>query len=96
MGLFAVDFRGTARNWWVYWSVIGHRLKVGATDPEGQGAGAVQMVWTRVEMWERGTPNGDGAAKENLVWRSSLHRSYRRSMRKTLQCKRLDWGFRES
>ena len=54
MGLFAVDFRGTARNWWVYWSVIGHRLKVGATDPEGQGAGAVQMVWTRVEMWERG------------------------------------------
>ena len=32
MGLFAVDFRKTARNWWVYWSVIGHRLKVGAAD----------------------------------------------------------------
>ena len=54
MGLFAVDFRKTARNWWVYWSVIGHRLKVGAADGKGKVHETVQMVWIGVEMWERG------------------------------------------
>jgi hypothetical protein len=38
----------------VYWSVIGHRLRVGAAGGKGQRAGVVQCVWIGVEMWERG------------------------------------------
>jgi hypothetical protein len=54
MGLFAVDFRGTARNWWVYWSVIGHRLKVGAADGKDKVHERCRWLWIGVEMWERG------------------------------------------
>ena len=56
MGLFAVDFRGTARNWWVYWSVIGHRLKVGATDRKGK-------VQERCRWCGRGWKCGKGDTK---------------------------------
>ena len=53
MGVFAVDFRGRARNWWGL--LLSHRASFeGRRDGgEGQGAGVVQRVWTGVEMWER-------------------------------------------
>jgi hypothetical protein len=54
MGVFAVDFRGRVRNWWVYWSVIGHRLRVGAAGVKGKAQKWCKLVWTGVEMWERG------------------------------------------
>jgi hypothetical protein len=34
----------------VYWSVIGHRLRVAAMGLEGQGAVVVQGVWMGVKM----------------------------------------------
>jgi hypothetical protein len=37
-----------------YWSVIGHRLRVGPEGRKEQGAGVVQCMWIGVEMWERG------------------------------------------
>ena len=54
MGVLAVDFRGRARNWWGL--LVSNRASFeGRRDgEEGQGAGVVQRVWMRVEMWERG------------------------------------------
>ena len=75
MGLFAVDFRGTARNWWVYWSVIGHRFAAkGRRWPTGKGKvqERCRVVWIGVEMWERGTPkmgDGSGRRERNLIYR---------------------------
>jgi hypothetical protein len=57
MGVFAVDFREKARNWWVYWSVIGHRLRVGAEEVKGKVQEWCRLVWMGVEMWERGCGN---------------------------------------
>jgi hypothetical protein len=37
----------------VYWSVIGHRLRVGATPRKGKAQEWCRLVWTGVEMWER-------------------------------------------
>jgi hypothetical protein len=57
----------------VYWSVIGHRLRVGAMGGEGQGAGVVQPVWMGVEMWERGPPASDsGSGTTPVGSRTSL------------------------
>ena len=62
MGVFAVDFRRRARNWWgflgVYWSVIGHRLRVGAMGVKGKVQEWCRLVWMGVEMWERRTTDG--------------------------------------
>ena len=54
MGVFAVDFRERARNWWAL--LVSNRASFeGRRDGgEGQGAGVVQRVWMGVEMWERG------------------------------------------
>ena len=54
MGIFAVDFRGRARNWWGL--LVSNRASFeGRRDgSEGQGAGVVQWVWIGVEMWETG------------------------------------------
>ena len=54
MGVFAVDFRGRARNWWGL--LVSNRASFeGRRDGgEGQGAGVMQQVWIRVEMWEMG------------------------------------------
>src|SRR5882757_3390821 len=38
----------------VYWSVIGHRLRVGAMGVKGKAQEWCRFVWTGVEMWERG------------------------------------------
>ena len=38
----------------VYWSVIGHRLRVGAMGVKGKVQEWCRLVWIRVEMWERG------------------------------------------
>ena len=38
----------------VYWSVIGHRLRVGATGVKGKAQEWCRLVWTGVEMWEMG------------------------------------------
>jgi hypothetical protein len=39
----------------VYWSVIGHRLRVGAQARKGKVQEWCRSVWTGVEMWERET-----------------------------------------
>ena len=52
IGVFAVDFRGRARNWWVYWLVIGHRFRVGAKGGTDKAQEWCRLVWTGVEMWE--------------------------------------------
>jgi hypothetical protein len=51
MGVFAVDFREKARNWWVYWSVIKASFERRRDREEEQGAGVVRLVWMGVEMW---------------------------------------------
>ena len=38
----------------VYWSVIGHRLRVGAASRKGKAQEWCRLVWMGVEMWERG------------------------------------------
>jgi hypothetical protein len=38
----------------VYWSVIGHRLRVGAEGRKGKVQEWCRLVWTGVEMWEMG------------------------------------------
>jgi len=53
----------------VYWSVIGHRLRVGAMGGISKVQEWCKLVWTGVEMWERGTPNGDGGVRRNLIYR---------------------------
>jgi hypothetical protein len=57
MGVFAVDFRGRARNSWGLRGglLVTNRASFeGRRDGwEGQGAGVVQIVWMGVEMWER-------------------------------------------
>jgi hypothetical protein len=68
MGVFAVDFRGKARNWWGL--LVSHRASFeGRRDGgEGQGAGVVQRVWMGVEMWEMGAEDGDDSfADANLL-----------------------------
>ena len=42
----------------VYWSVIGHRLRVGAMGVKGKVQEWCRLVWMGVEMWERGTRDG--------------------------------------
>jgi hypothetical protein len=58
MGVFAVDFRSRARNWWGL--LVSNRASFeGRPDEgEGQGAGLVRLMWMRVEMWERGVNLG--------------------------------------
>jgi hypothetical protein len=55
MGVFAVDFRGRARNWWGL--LVSNRASFeGRRDEgEGQGAGVVRLMWMEVEMWEMRT-----------------------------------------
>jgi len=36
----------------VYWSVIGHRLRVGAMGVKGKVQEWCRLVWMGVEMWE--------------------------------------------
>ena len=38
----------------VYWSVIGHRLRVGAMGIKGKVQEWCRLVWIGVEMWEMG------------------------------------------
>jgi hypothetical protein len=38
----------------VYWSVIGHRLRVGAEGLKGKVQEWCRLVWMGVEMWEKG------------------------------------------
>ena len=54
MGVLAVDFRKTARNWWGL--LVSNRASFEGRRgrSEGQGAGVVQRVWIGVEMWEMG------------------------------------------
>jgi hypothetical protein len=54
MGGFAVDFRWRVRNWWGL--LVSNRASFEGRRNgwDGQGAGGVQIVWMRVEMWERG------------------------------------------
>ena len=58
MGVFAVDFRARARNWWGFRGclLVSNRASFEGRrgGEEGQGAGGVQVVWTGVEMWEMG------------------------------------------
>ena len=42
----------------VYWSVIGHRLRVGAMGVKGKAQEWCRLVWMRVEMWEKGERTG--------------------------------------
>ncbi len=70
MGVFAVDFRRKARNWWGL--LVSNRASFEGRRGrgEGQGAGVVQIVWMGVEMWERGTPEigiGVSAEKESDI-----------------------------
>jgi hypothetical protein len=58
MGVLAVDFRERARNWWDFWSVIGHRLSLGAMGVKGKVQEWCRLVWTGVEMWEKGHQKG--------------------------------------
>jgi hypothetical protein len=44
----------------VYWSVIGHRLSVGAEEGKGKAQEWCSLVWMRVEMWERGVNRRTG------------------------------------
>ena len=61
MGLFAVDFRGRARNWWDFLGglLVSNRASFEGRrgGDRGQGAGVVQSVWMGVEMWEMGVAN---------------------------------------
>jgi hypothetical protein len=41
----------------VYWSVIGHRLRVGAGAAKGKVQEWCRLVWMGVEMWEMGVLN---------------------------------------
>jgi hypothetical protein len=38
----------------VYWSVIGHRLRVGAMGVKGKVQEWCRLMWMGVEMWEMG------------------------------------------
>src|SRR6266851_3628568 len=42
----------------VYWSVIGHRLRVGAMGVKGKVKEWCRLVWKGMEMWERGWEDG--------------------------------------
>ena len=84
MGVFAVDFRERARNWWGL--LVSNRASFeGRRDGgEGQGAGVVRLMWTGVEMWEIGFSRwgmfrgaGGGFPRLDLGAPSS-RRSYRR------------------
>jgi hypothetical protein len=59
MGHFAVDFRWKARNWWGLLVSNLASFEGRRDGGQGQGAGVVQRVWMRVEMWERGDEAGD-------------------------------------
>jgi hypothetical protein len=50
----------------VYWSVIGHRLRVGAMGVKGKVQEWCRLVWMRVEMWERGV-SGNRRLKVSCV-----------------------------
>ena len=50
MGVFAVDFRGRARNWWGLQFSNRASFEGRRDRGEGQGAGGVQIVWIGVEM----------------------------------------------
>jgi hypothetical protein len=43
----------------VYWSVIGHRLRVGAKGEKGKAQEWCKWVWIGVEMWKGGREDGD-------------------------------------
>ena len=59
-GVFAVDFRGRARNWWGLLFSNRASFEGRCDGGEGQGAGGVQIVWIGVEMWERWEMGPDG------------------------------------
>jgi len=77
MGVFAVDFRGRARNWWgfagVYWSVIGHRLRVGAMGVKGKVQEWCRECGWGVEMWEKGAKEGMSQCSQMPTLRVDLY-----------------------
>ena len=45
-------FAGEREIGGVYWSVIGHRLRVGAEGAKGKAQEWCRLMWMGVEMWE--------------------------------------------
>jgi hypothetical protein len=59
-GFWLWIFAGEREMTGVYWSVIGHRLRVGAKGKKGKVQEWCSLVWIGVEMWEMGLPEGRG------------------------------------
>ena len=68
MGVFAVDFRGKARNWWGL--LVSNRASFEGRRGrgQGQGAGVVQPVWMGVEMWEMGRSSDSSMRSEGPIF----------------------------
>jgi hypothetical protein len=55
----------------VYWSVIGHRLRVGPEGVKGKVQEWCKSVWMGVEMWEIGLPVDHGVRAGQIACASS-------------------------
>jgi len=62
-GFWLWIFAGEREMTGVYWSVIGHRLRVGAKGKKGKVQEWCSLVWIGVEMWERGAANFHSTTK---------------------------------
>jgi hypothetical protein len=51
----------------VYWSVIGHRLRVGAEEVKGKVQEWCRLVWMGVEMWERGAKAAEYSSGARII-----------------------------
>jgi hypothetical protein len=59
-GILLWIFAGRREIGGVYWSVIGHRLRVGAAGVKGKVQEWCRLVWMEVEMWKGGSVESGG------------------------------------
>ena len=75
-GFWLWIFAGEREMTGVYWSVIGHRLRVGVEGGKGKAQEWCRLMWMRVEMWEMGRTWCSLSPTESMPPQSSLRKEF--------------------